>query len=82
VTIRVRIPALLLTLSAEREHNDDEAKGSVLAGFGLARVPSLGVNAARLGERLWEVGGNNIFHLGGVGSNAGRAACATRQVES
>jgi len=75
---------LLLTLSAER--GLDEAEDSMLAGLVL-RASHLSSESARLGlasglgrPRVVATHGvgssGNIFHLGGVGSSAGRAACA------
>ena len=74
---------LLLTLSAER--GLDEAEDSMLAGLVL-RASHLSSESARLGlasgfgRTAATHGGvgssGSIFHLGGVGSSAGRAACA------
>ena len=83
-------PALLLTLPAERgpvdDDADDEAEGSALAGLVILRASHLSSESARLGlasgfgRTAATHGGvgssGSIFHLGGVGSSAGRAACA------
>ena len=78
-------PALLLTLSSA-ERGLDAAEDSILAGLVL-RVSHLSSESARLGlpsgfgrprmVATHGVGSSGIiFHLGGVGSSAGRAACA------
>ena len=82
-------PALLLTLPVERgpvDDDDDEAEGSALVGLVVLRASHLSSESARLGlasgfgRTAATHGGvgssGNIFHLGGVGSSAGRAACA------
>jgi hypothetical protein len=83
-----RPTALLLTLSAERgpDEDDDEAEDTRQAGLALC-ASHLSSESARLGlaggfGRMAATHGGvessgNLFHLGGVGSSAGRAACAT-----
>ena len=81
---------LLLTLSAERgPAGDDEAECSALAAGLVLRASHLSSASARPGlasgfGRTAATHGHggvessgNIFHLGGDGSSAGRAACAT-----
>ena len=87
-----RRPAKLLTLSAEVERGLDDAENSVLPDLVLvlflcashlssasARLGLAGVFAWRMAAAATHGVGRSgsIFHLGGVGSSAGRAACAT-----
>jgi hypothetical protein len=79
-------PALLLTLLAERgpDDDDDEDAGkaclTLCASHLLSELarPGLASGLGRMAATHRGVGSSgNIFHLGGVGSSAGTAACAT-----
>ena len=76
-------PAQLLTLSAEVEQGLDDAEDSVLADLVLCAShlssesarPGLASGFGRMAATHGVGSSGSIFHLGGIGSSAGRAAC-------
>jgi hypothetical protein len=73
-------PAQLLTLSVERGLDEAEVADLVLRASHLSSESAwlgLASGFGRMAARHGMGSSGSIFHLGGVGSSVGRAACAT-----